>query len=368
MADSAAFSSEQAAFRAMLARFMAERNPATRVRQLMDTPTAFDRPVWDSLARELDAQAIHLPEAVGGSGFGPIELGIVQEECGRHLFCGPYLSSAVMASGALLAVATERALDCLSPLVDGGSIAVLVLDALDDPARLGHALTVDGDRLGGSAPIVFGTEAADIWLTVARDQATGGLGLYRMIKPPVVEARTALDPTRPLARVSCQDLPVQHLGHLSACAMGALWDQFSIALAQELVGASEALLYSTIDYMRVRVQFGRAIGSFQALKHRCADLLMDVELGKALAREGARVLAEGGPSRRAASMAKAQATDAAMNVARAAIQLRGGIGFTWEDDTHLWFKRVKSAETLFGSAAQHREWLMVALEEMGHDG
>ena len=368
MADIAAFSAEQTEFSAMLARFLAERNPTARVRQLIDTPAAFDRSVWNSLARDLGAQAIHLPEAVGGSGFGPIELGIVQEACGRHLFCGPYLSSAVMASGALLAVGTERALDCLAPLADGSSIGVLVLDALDDPVRLGEALSVARGRLDGSAPIVFGTEAADLWLTVARDQAGGGLGLYRMTKAPITEARTALDPTRPLARVVCNDLPVEHLGPLTSGAVAALWDHFSIALAHELVGAAEALLYSTIEYMKVRVQFGRAIGSFQALKHRCADLLMEVELAKALAREGARVLAVGAPSRRAATMAKAQASDAAMSAARAAIQLRGGIGFTWEDDTQLWFKRVKSAEMLFGSPAQHREWLIAALEETNHDG
>lgn len=368
MAESAAFTSEQTEFSAMLARFLAEHHPTTRVRQLIETPAVFDRAVWNSLARELGAQAIHLPEAVGGSGFGPIELGIVQEACGRHLYCGPYLSSAVMASGALLAVATERALDGLAPLADGSSIGVLVLDALDDPGRLGHALTVAGGRLDGCAPIVFGTEAADLWLTIARDAAGGGLGLYRMTEAPKTEARTALDPTRPLARVLCAGLPVEHLGPLSPAAIAALWDYFSVALAHELVGAAEALLYSTIEYMKVRVQFGRAIGSFQALKHRCADLLLEVELAKALAREGARVLAVGGSSRQAAAMAKAQASDAAMSAARAAIQLRGGIGFTWEEDTQLWFKRVKSAEMLFGSPAQHREWLLAAMEASDHAG
>jgi alkylation response protein AidB-like acyl-CoA dehydrogenase len=177
----------------------------------------------------------------------------------------------------------------------------------------------------------------------------------------------SLDLTRPLARVVCDNLPCVRLADLDSLTCGRLWDEWSTALAHELVGVAEALLASTIEYLNVRVQFGRVIGSFQSLKHRCADVLMEVELAKALTREASRTIAAGEPARGAAAMAKAQAADAAMHAARAAIQLRGGLGFTWENDTHLWFRRAKSGEMLFGSPAQQRERLVAHLERMVAD-
>ncbi|MGA0838972.1 MAG: acyl-CoA dehydrogenase family protein [Pseudomonadales bacterium] len=365
MSDAAwAFSVEQNQFREMVSGFLSTRSPIARVRELIASGQSLDRLLWLALARELGAQGVHVPERAGGSGFGAVELGIVMEEMGRHLFPGVFLSSAVLATTALLAVQGDSAEEALTGLAIGERVGALLLDSLDDPALLGCTLSVSASaRLNGIAPLVPGAADADLWLAIARDEVSAELGLYRVLRAPVCQVLTPLDLTRPIARVIATDLPCVRLGVLDAGTCARLWDEWNVALAHELVGAAEALLAGTLDYLKVRVQFGRVIGSFQALKHRCADVLMEVELAKALAREAARTIDAGHPARAGASMAKSQAADAAMQAARAAIQLRGGLGFTWENDTHLWFRRVKSAEMLFGSPAQHREWLMAHLEE-----
>lgn len=144
--------------------------------------------------------------------------------------------------------------------------------------------------------------------------------------------------------------------------MPLLWDQMCVALANEMVGGADHLFTTTIDYMKMRVQFGRTIGSFQALKHRCADLLLELELAKAMAEEASFYLASGEGDAFAANTAKAMASDAYMSVARQAIQLRGGIGFTWEEDTHLWFKRAKASEVFLGTSNWHREQMIQRME------
>lgn len=358
-----AFTPEQTQFRDMVAGFLAARSPMARVRELVELDLPLDRDTWQALARELGAQGIHVPERACGSGFGAVELGIVMEEMGRHLYPGPFLSSAVMTTSALLAVEGDAADDALIALSSGDRVGALLIDTLDDPALLGTGLFVsDAGTLAGTAPLVPGATHADLWLAIARDQRSGRLGIFQLDDAPVCHPLGSLDLTRPLSRVICADLPCRRLAHIDAATCGRLWDEWNVALAHELVGSAEALLAGTIEYLKVRVQFGRVIGSFQALKHRCADVLMEVELAKALAREAARTIAAGLPARGAAAMAKSQAADAAMQAARAAIQLRGGLGFTWENDTHLGFRRIKSGEMLFGSPAQQREWLVSHLE------
>jgi alkylation response protein AidB-like acyl-CoA dehydrogenase len=358
-----AFSAEQNQFRDMVSGFFAARSPMGRVRELIGLGLPLDRDTWQALARELGAQGIHVPERAGGSGFGAVELGIVMEEMGRHLYPGPFLSSAVMTTSALLAAGGDAAEGALVALSSGDRVGALLIDTLDDPALLGTGLSVsDTGRLEGTAPLVPGAANADLWLAIARDQPSGRLGLFQLNDAPACQPLGSLDLTRPLSRVVCAGLSCVRLAHIDTATCERLWDEWNVALAHELVGAAEALLAGTIEYLKVRVQFGRVIGSFQALKHRCADVLMEVELAKALAREAARTIAAGLPARGAAAMAKSQAADAAMHAARAAIQLRGGLGFTWENDTHLWFRRIKSGEMLFGSPAQQREWLVAHLE------
>jgi alkylation response protein AidB-like acyl-CoA dehydrogenase len=345
----------------MVARFLGDRHPPAAVRAFAEGERRHDPALWAALAGELGATGLNVPEAHGGAGFGPVELGIVVEEAGRHLYCGPFFASAAMAGSALLAADAEAQAALLPSLADGSTVFALVLDALDDPARLGRRLRADADGvLSGEAPIVIGAEAADRLVVVAADG--GGLGLF-LVEPADarIESREGLDLTRPLSRVAFEAAPARRIGTLDAAGRTRLWHTLAILAAHELVGAAEALLYSTVEYMGQRMQFGRTIASFQALKHRCADLLMEVELAKAVTHEAARVLAGEADPAELAHMAKAQAGDAAMEAARAAIQLRGGIGFTWEDDTHFWYRRVQSAALLFGSPERHREWLVTVL-------
>jgi len=170
-----------------------------------------------------------------------------------------------------------------------------------------------------------------------------------------------MDPTRKLSTVTLTDVPADLLGDGTA-HLDVLWDQLNTVLANEMIGGATRLFETTIDYMKLRVQFGRTIGSFQALKHRCADLLMELELARAAAYDAARALASDTGEPYAANMAKALAGDAYMAAAKAAIQLRGGIGFTWEEDTHLWFKRAKSSEVFLGTPVWHRERMVQKME------
>ena len=361
-----AFTDEQQQFREIVARFLSEKNPIARVRTLLDETPGYDADTWQALASELGATGLHVPEALGGAGYGAVELGIVVEEMGRHLYTGPFFASAVMACNAVLGAEQAARAELLPGFADGSTIGALVLDALDDPARLGQTLRAGPEdaTIAGVAPIVVGADSANLLIVLAR--SGDELGLYT-VDPgaAAIEPLESLDPTRPLSRLSFDGAPARRIGTFGPGHVSRLWCSLSIFLAHELLGAAEALLYSTVDYMQLRVQFGRAIASFQALKHRCADLLMEVELAKALVHEASRVLQTGQDPAEIGHMAKAMASDAAMSAARAAIQLRGGIGFTWENDTHFYFKRIKSSEVLFGSPARHREWLMRELEA-GH--
>lgn len=358
----ASFTEEQQQFRDVLARFLAERQPLERVRAMLDAGETGDPDVWQALAMELGVTGLHVPEVHGGGGFGPVELGIVLEEMGRHHYCGPFLSSTVMAGSALHGAEADARAEYFPGIADGSILATLVLDDLDDPDALGRRIRATAGALDGTAPIVLGADGATLLLVLAGGQEDG-LGLYAVrAEDARIEPLESLDPLRPLARVTFSGTPARRIGTFDPATVRRLWDTLSILLAHELVGAAEALLYSTVEYMQMRVQFGRAIASFQALKHRCADLLTEVELAKALAREGARVLATPDSPTEIACMAKAMASDAAMSAARAAIQLRGGIGFTWENETHLYYKRIKSSEVLFGTPQRQRERLMAHYE------
>ena len=193
-----------------------------------------------------------------------------------------------------------------------------------------------------------------------------GLGLYQ-VSPGAegvnLQARESIDLTRKLSRVVFDHTPVQRIGRVDPAGLQRFWNLACVALSHEMIGGAEALLESTVEYTKIRVQFGRPIGSFQALKHRCADLLMSLEFAKAATYQAAFGLAvDNGPSF-SANMAKAMASDCFMETARAGIQLRGGLGFTWEDDTHLYFKRAKCDEVLLGLPHVHRERMIQQMED-----
>jgi alkylation response protein AidB-like acyl-CoA dehydrogenase len=363
------FTDDQNAFRDVVRRFLAAKSPPTVVRKLMASSQGYDEEVWKQLCSEVGLAGTHIPEQYGGFGFGPVELGIVAEEMGKHLYCGPFFSSAVMAGYAVLNGATEAQKEKLLPsIADGSVIATLVLDEISIPERVGKSLVASrtGDRftLSGTAAIVLDAQVADLFIVVARVENELGLFAADGVATGVsINPLEALDPTRKLFRVCLDSTPAEKIGELTPVALSLLWDQLSMVLAHEMIGGAQVLFDSTIDYMKIRVQFGRPIASFQALKHRCADLLMELELAKATTHYAAHCLATGEGDPWACSMAKAMAGDAYMTAAREAIQLRGGIGFTWENDTHLWFKRAKASEVFLGSPHQHRERMISIMED-----
>ncbi|MEM7218941.1 MAG: acyl-CoA dehydrogenase family protein [Pseudomonadota bacterium] len=361
---STGFTADQVQFREVVQRFLTAKSPPTEVRRLMATAEGFDREVWSQLCGEVGLAGTHLPEDYGGFGFGVVELGIAAEEMGRHLYCGPFFSSAVMAAYAILNAGSEEQKHALLPgIAAGTTIATLALDDLNDFDQVGGSMSAASGALSGTAPMVVDAHVADTLIVAAREDANAPVGLY------VVDAKAAgvsvralevMDPTRKLARVTLAQAPGKRLEGDANLAL--LWDQLNTVLACEMIGGASRLFDSTIDYMKMRVQFGRTIGSFQGLKHRCADLLLELELARAATYDAARVLAGQPGEPYAASMAKAMAADAFVACAKQAIQLRGGIGFTWEEDTHLWFKRAKSSEVFLGTPTWHRERMIRILE------
>lgn len=359
------YTEEQEQLREVVSRFLQAKSTAVDVRRLMASSEGYDLAVWQQLCGEVGLAGTHIPEEYGGVGFGPVELGIVAEEMGRHLYCGPFFASSVMAGYALLNGATEACKSAILPdIASGAQIATLVLDNLNNPGEVGSALKATKEHVvSGIASIVVDAHIADLLIVVA--STPDGLGLYLVnagSEGLSITPQEALDPTRKLSRVSFAEVRAERIGWLTEELLNRTWDQICSVLAHEMIGGAQQLFESTLEYTKVRVQFGRPIGSFQALKHRCADLLMELEFAKAAIHHAAFCLAASDGEPYAASMAKAMASDTYMETARAGVQLRGGIGFTWEEDTHLWYKRAKSSEVFMGSAHMHRERMMTMIE------
>ena len=364
-----AFTEEQEQFRETVRRFLKDKSPTTQVRRLMETDDGYDREVWRSLSEELALPGIHIPEEYGGAGFGMVELCIVTEELGRALLCAPYFSTAVLAANAILNAGTEAQKKALLPAIANGTrlatLAVTELNGDWDPRGIKLAATADGSayRLDGTKSFVVDGHIADLLIVAAR-VAGGDIALFTLAgDAPGVERRLlkSTDPTRKIARIDFKGARAELLGSISegSTALAKTLDQAAIALANEMVGGAQALFDSTMEFVKMRVQFGRAIASFQAIKHRCADQLLEVELAKSAAYYAAQAAAIGDPEWPAlASLAKASASEAYLRAAIEGIQLRGGVGFTWDNDTHLWFKRAKSSEVFLGQPSYHRELLM----------
>jgi alkylation response protein AidB-like acyl-CoA dehydrogenase len=361
------FTPEHEELRQTVRRFLERESPEARVRALMETPTGTDERVWKRMAEELGLPGLVIPERYGGAGLGPVELAIVMEEMGKVLFCGPYLSTAVLSVYTLLHAATEGAKARLLPQIASGAIVCAV--AL--PQSTGHSTTADsacravregaGWRLDGSAPIVVDGHGADVLLVVARSAdgprlfclEGGTSGLERSALP-------TLDLTRKLSRLDFSGAPAQSVsaGELSAAIEPALGRAIGALAAEQAGGAARCLEMAT-EYAKTRLQFGRPIGSYQAIKHKCADLLVEVEFARSAAyhvafRAEARDEAE---VEAAAHMAKAYCSEAYFHAAAENIQIHGGMGFTWEHPAHLYFKRAKASSVLFGDPIHHRQEL-----------
>ena len=367
------FSEEQTEFRNMLRRFLQDRSPTTEVRRVAETEAGYDPEVWRMMAEELGVTAIHIPEAYGGAGFGISELAIAAEEAGRALLPSPFFGSTVMAATAIAEAGDDARKRALLPgIASGETIATLAAaepgagwnaDAFAATAR------PDGDswRLTGRKSYVLDGMAAGLVVAAAR-LPDGNLGLFSLPADSAGLSRRALrsmDPTRRLAEMDFDGASADLLGRPDSG--GPAWartlDIAAVCLAGEMIGGAERLREDALEYVSMRMQFGRSIASFQVTKHKAADMLLEVELAKAAAYYAAAAADEDGeeteqPLSALASLAKATASDTYMQTAIHAVQMHGGIGFTHDNDTQLWFKRAKSSEVFLGSAADHRERML----------
>jgi len=358
---------ERDELRAAVRRFLADRAPLPRVRELMETEDGIDRAVWEQASSQLGLVGLAIPEEYGGGGFTFAEQAIVLEELGAALYGGPYLASAVLAATALLASPDEGARsDLLPAIASGEAIATLAFTEDDgswDPGtvRLSAAKVGDDWRLDGHKSFVLDGGSAGLILVLA--VADGGLSLFAVEAAAPGLARTVLptlDQTRKLARLEFDGVPGRLIGSPgdAAAVMDHLLDVAAIALAAEQLGGAQRALDMAVEYAKVRHQFGRPIGSFQALKHRMADLLLEVESLRSAVNYAASAVADGSPEVPVlAPLVKAYASETYFHVAAENIQIHGGIGFTWEHDAHLYFKRAKSSELFLGDASYHRERL-----------
>jgi alkylation response protein AidB-like acyl-CoA dehydrogenase len=367
-----AFSEEQDQLRAAVRSFLEAKSPSTEVRRLMDTTEGYDPAVWKQMAQELGLQSIHIPEEYGGQGFSFVELAIVLEEMGRALLCAPYFSSVVLATGAIMNAGDGAQQAALLPgIASGDTIATLAFTEPNgkwDAAGIEMVATQSGDgyTLDGTKMFVLDGHVADLIVVAARLAGTTGdegIALFTVDGDASGLTRTALstmDQTRKQAKLEFAGVAATPLGTPGSgwAALSKTLDQAAVAIANESVGGAQMVLDMSVEYAKVRVQFGRPIGSFQAIKHKCADMLLEVESGKSAAYYAAWAAAEDNDELPvAASLAKAYCSDAYFHATAENIQIHGGIGFTWEHDAHLYFKRAKSSELLFGDATYHRELL-----------
>jgi alkylation response protein AidB-like acyl-CoA dehydrogenase len=356
-------SAEQHALRESVRRFLTEKSPTGAVRAAMETDAGHDPAVWQQAAAQLGLPALAIPEQYGGAGFSFVEQAIVLEELGRALYPGPYLASAVLAATALLGSGDEQAAKELLPAVAAGEQIATLAVAEDggswDPAAT--TLTAAGGVLNGHKSFVLSGHIADLILVAARDGA--GLSLYAVRPDAAGLARTALptlDQTRRLARLEFRDTPARLVGAGGGAGpvLASTMDVAALALAAEQLGGAQAALDMAVAYAKEREQFGRPIGSFQAIKHRCADLLLELESARSTVGYAAWAVAESSTDVPVvAALAKAYVSEAFFHIAAENIQIHGGIGFTWEHDAHLYLKRAKADELFLGDPAHHREQL-----------
>jgi alkylation response protein AidB-like acyl-CoA dehydrogenase len=367
-----AFSEEQDQLREAVRKFLEAKSPESEVRRLMETTEGYDPAVWQQMANELGLQSLAIPEAYGGQGYTFVELGIVLEEQGRALLCAPYFATVVLAANAIMNAGSEDEKAALLPgIASGETIATLAFtepngkwdaDGITLEAKgSGSEYTLDGTKM-----FVLDGHTADLIVVVARSAGTSGedgISFFTVAGDAPGLTRTPLatmDQTRKQARLEFAGVKAQPLGAQGSgwAALSTTLDQAAVGLSNEMVGGAQFVLEESVQYAKDRVQFGRPIGSFQAIKHKCADMLLEVESAKSAAYYAAWAAAEGNDEVPVvASLAKAYCSDAYFHAAAENIQIHGGIGFTWEHNAHLYFKRAKSSEILLGDATYHRELL-----------
>jgi alkylation response protein AidB-like acyl-CoA dehydrogenase len=368
------FTDEQNQLRDAVRKFSAEHFAEVTIRQLMESDPPFDPKVWARLGGELGVLGLSAPEADGGVGGTLVDQAVAIEELGARLACGPLFGTVYLAIPALVAAPSGPARnELLGDLIEGRRTAAVAVE--DRAGQLGPNLvtvTASGNTVTGTVEQVVDAGAADVLLVPAK--GADGAALYAVdAAGPGVERTplATLDLTRPQANVHFADAPAQLIAAPDECVrvIDHALHVGAALLAVEQVGAAQHLLDLSVDYAKTRLQFGRPIGSFQAVKHRLADLLVDVEHARSTAYHAIWALTDGSDDPAlATSIAQAVCSAAFVHVATDTIQVHGGIGFTWEHQAHLYYKRATTDAVLLGSAEQHRSRVAgMVLDDMSAD-
>ena len=366
------FNEEQELLRNTARKFFENECGSGTVRRLMETPEGISAELWKKLAEQGWLGLIY-PEQYDGTGLGLVDLVVLMEEMGRAVAPGPYFSTVLLGGLAILEAGGDAQKKEWLPRIAAGDKRV-ALAWMEPSAQLGPAgVTLTAVKRGetftlsGTKLFVHDAHTADALVVAARTRpgaGADGVSLFLLPKGTKgleVTLLPTMDQTRKLCEVACSDVTVGADALLGAAGAGwaplsRVLDRATVALCAEMCGGAQKVLDMTVEYAKIRQAFGRPIGSYQGVKHRAADMLVDVENSKSITYYAAWALDENSPEAPlAVSMAKAYVSDAYRRVAAGGIQLHGGIGFTWEHDLHLYFKRAKGSEFTFGDATHHRE-------------
>ena len=366
------FSEEQEMLRSSARDFLAKEAPMTYVRKMMEDERGFTDDLWRKMA-ELGWMGLVLPEAHGGSGLDFVDMVVVLEEMGRVVLPGPFFSTVILGGIAIAEAGSPAQQQAYLPKIASGALKATL--AQIEPSGRWDA---DGIQLAarpkGSGYVLEGTKlfvpdanVADVFVVAARVPGTAGAeGVSLFVvdaKAPgiAVTMLKTMDQTRKLGEVVLKNVEVGADALLGKAGGGwpvlaRVVDRGKVGLAAEMCGGAQKVLEMSVDYAKVREQFGKPIGSFQAIQHKCANMLVEVESSKSITYYAAWAVANDVPEAPlAAAMAKAYTSDAYRHTAGEGIQIHGGIGFTWEHDMHIYFKRAKSSEVTFGDATWNRE-------------
>jgi alkylation response protein AidB-like acyl-CoA dehydrogenase len=366
------FSEEQEMLRKSARDFLAKESPMTYVRQMMDDDRGFRDDQWKKMA-ELGWLGLILPEEHGGAGLDFVDMIVVLEEMGRVVLPGPFFSTAILGGVALVDGGSAAQKQEFLPRLASGDLRVTLAqlepsgrwDA--DGIQLEAKAAGGGYRLSGTKLFVPDAHTSDLLIVAGRapgSKGTEGLSLFLVdAKAPGVTMTLlkTMDQTRKLCEVVLKDVAVPAERVLGKPGEGwkrldRIVDRGKVGLCAEMCGGAQKVLDMSVEYAKVREQFGRPIGSFQAIQHKCANMLVEVESSKSAAYYAAWAVANDvAEAPLAAAMAKAYCSDAYRHTAGEGIQIHGGIGFTWEHDMHIYFKRAKSSEVTFGDATWNRE-------------
>jgi alkylation response protein AidB-like acyl-CoA dehydrogenase len=361
----------------VVARFMQSKSAEPAVRAAMRSETGYDPATWRQMAVDLGLQGLAIPESLGGGGASAIEQALVLEQMGRALLCAPYLSTVILAAGVLMASGDQTACEQYLPQIADGTLTATLAFLERHGSRDPAAWTTTAEHGGASWAIrgekthVLDGATADLICVAARGP-DGKVGIFAVpgLAPEVKRTPlAAIDQTRRMASLTFAAAPARLIGTLEGgeTTLGRALDGAVVALAAEQAGGARRALDMAVDYAKIRSQFGRPIGSFQAVKHRCADMLIDVESMTSAAYHGANAASVDAPDlSEVAEVVAAFCGKAYCRVAASNIQVHGGVGFTWEHPAHLYYRRARASMYLLGAPCAWHSPLLRGLDAEGY--